>query len=145
MAVKAIPDQYHSVQPYLIVPGAAKLIDFMKSAFGAEELGRMAGPKDAVMHAEVRIGDSVIMLADANEQAPVSNATLLLYVEDCDAVYRRALAAGAKTEREPADQFYGDRSAGVSDAFGNRWWIHTHIEDVSDEEIGRRQAAMAQA
>jgi uncharacterized glyoxalase superfamily protein PhnB len=145
MAVKAIPDQYHSIQPYLIVPVAAKLIDFMKAAFGAEELGRMGGPNNAIMHAEVRIGDSLIMLSDATDQFPAMPATMVLYVEDCDAVYKRALAAGGTSEREPADQFYGDRSAGVHDAFGNHWWIHTHIEDVSEEEMGRRQAAMAQA
>jgi len=145
MAVKAIPDEYHSVQPYLIVKGAAKLIDFMKQAFGATEKMRMGGPDGTIGHAEVQIGDSVVMLADANEMFPAMPATLLVYVEDCDAVYKRALAAGAKSERAPEDQFYGDRSAGVNDASGNRWYIHTHIEDVSPDELGRRAAAAAPA
>jgi PhnB protein len=145
MAVKAIPDEYHSIQPVVIVKGAAKLIDFMKQAFGATEKMRMGGPDGAIGHAEVQIGDSVVMLADASEMFPAMPATLLVYVDDCDAVYKRALAAGAKSERAPEDQFYGDRSAGVNDALGNRWYIHTHIEDLSAEEMERRQAAMAQA
>lgn len=141
MAVKAIPDEYHSVQPYLIVKGAAKLIDFMKSAFGATEKMRMPAPDGSIGHAEVQIGDSVVMLADASEMFPAMPATLLVYVEDCDGVYKRALAAGATSERAPEDQFYGDRSAGVTDGSGNRWYIHTHIEDVSPEEMEKRAAA----
>ena len=141
--VKAIPDEYHSIQPYLIVKGAAKFIDFMKEAFGAEETFRMPGPDGSIGHAEVRIGDSVVMLSDATVLGPMP-ATLLLYVEDCDAVYKRALAAGGRSEREPADQFYGDRSAGVNDAFGNRWWIHTHVEDVPPDEMAKRAAAAQQ-
>ena len=142
--VKAIPDEYHTVQPYLIVDGAAKLIDFVEEAFGAEERMRMPGPDGKVMHAEVQIGDSVIMLADANAEFPPMPTTILLYMEEVDAFYKRALAAGGTSERGPEDMFYGDRSAGVRDAFGNRWWIHTHIEDVLPEEMERRQAAMAQ-
>ncbi len=143
--VKAIPDEYHSVQPYLIVQGAAKFIDFVKEAFAAEERMRMDGAGGSVGHAEVQIGDSVVMLADASNEIPPSTSTLLLYVEDCDGIYQRALTAGATSERAPQDQFYGDRSAGVNDAFGNRWWLHTHIEDVAPEEMGRRAAAaMAQ-
>ena len=141
MTVKAIPDQYHSVQPYLIVKGAAGLIDFMKAAFGAEEMFRMDGPGGTIGHAEVRIGDSVIMLSDATPDYGAQPATLLLYVEDCDGTYRRALAAGATSEREPVDRFFGDRTAGVNDAFGNRWWVHTHIEDVPPEEMEKRAAA----
>jgi PhnB protein len=141
MAVKAIPDQYHSVQPYLTVKGAAAFIDFMKSAFGAEETFRMGGPGGTIGHAEVRIGDSVIMLSDDTPDFPPQPATLMLYVEDCDGTYKRALSAGATSEREPADQFYGDRSAGVIDAFGIRWWVHTHIEDVPPEEMEKRAAA----
>lgn len=144
MAVKAVPDEYHTVQPYLIVDGAAKLIDFVTQAFGAEERMRMPGPDGKIMHAEVQIGDSVIMLADANADFGAMPTTVLLYMEDVDAVYKKALAAGATSERGPEDMFYGDRSAGVRDAFGNRWWIHTHIEDVSPEEMGKRAAAMAQ-
>ena len=141
MAVKAIPDEYHSVQPYLIVKGAAKLIDFMKETFGATEKMRMDGPDGSIGHAEVQIGDSVVMLADASEMFPAMPATVLVYVEDCDGAYKRALAAGGQSEREPENQFYGDRSAGVLDASGNRWYIHTHIEDVSPEEMGKRAAA----
>ncbi len=144
MAVKPIPDGYHSVTPYLIVDGAAKLIDFAKEAFGAEEMFRMPGESGAIGHAEMRIGDSVVMLADPNPDFPPRPANLLLYVADCDAAYRKALAAGGSSDREPADQFYGDRSAGVKDAFGNLWWLHTHIEDVSAEEMQKRVAAMGQ-
>ena len=141
MAIKAIPDGYHSVQPYLIVEGAAKLIAFAKAAFGAEERMHIGGPDGSIMHAEVQIGDSVVMLADANAEFRAMPTTILLYMEDVDAVYKRALAAGATSERGPEDMFYGDRSAGVRDPFGNRWWIHMHIEDVSPEEMERRAAA----
>ena len=145
MAVKPIPDDYHSVTPYLIVEGAAKLIDFAKAAFGAEERTRMAGPGGAIMHAEIGIGDSVVMLSDAMPpDYPPTSTMLHLYVTDVDATYKSALAAGATSEREPADQFYGDRSAGIKDAFGNRWYIATHVEDVSPEEMEKRAAAQGQ-
>lgn len=142
--VKPIPDGYHSVTPYLVVDGAAKLIDFAKQAFGAEEMFRMPAPQDTIGHAEIRIGDSVVMLADAGPENPPRPANLLLYVDDCDSTYRKALAAGGTSEREPTDQFYGDRTAGV-DACGIRWWIHTHVEDVSPEEMEKRVAAAAQS
>ena len=145
MAVKAIPDEYHTIQAYLIVDGAAKLIDFIKSAFDGQERSRMPGPDGKVMHAELQIGDSVLMLADANDAIEAMPATVLLYVDGVDAVYKQALAAGATSVRGPEDMFYGDRSAGVRDPFGNRWWIHTHVEDVQPEEMERRQAAMAQS
>ncbi len=102
----------------------------------------MPGPNGTIMHAEVQIGDSVLMLADANAEVSSMPATILLYMEDVDSVYNRALAAGGTSERGPEDMFYGDRSAGVRDAFGNRWWIHAHIEDVSPDEMQRRQAAL---
>ena len=143
MAVKPIPDEYHRVTPYLIVEGASGLIDFAKQVFGAEETVRMPGSDDTIGHAEMRIGDSVVMLADAGRENPARAATLVVYVEDCDAVYRKALAANAASEREPADQFYGDRTAGVN-AFGTTWWIHTHVEDVSPDEMQKRMAAQAQ-
>ena len=142
--VKPIPDGYHSVTPYLVVDGAAKLIDFARQAFGAEEMFRMPAPGGSVGHAEMRIGDSVVMLADSSPDNPARPANLLLYVDDCDATYRKALAAGGTSEREPTDQFYGDRAGGV-DAFGVRWWIHTHIEDVPPEEMDKRAAASAQS
>jgi len=142
MAIKPIPDGYHTVTPYLIVNGASGLIDFAKGAFGAEEMFRMPGPDGTIGHAEMRIGDSVVMLADGTSDNPTQAATILLYVEDCDASYRKALAAGGSVQREPADQFYGDRTAGVN-AGGITWWLHTHVEDVSPEEMEKRMAAMA--
>ena len=141
MAVKPIPDGYHSVTPYLVVQGVAKLIDFLKQAFDAKEIERMAGPDGSVMHGEVRIGDSVVMMGEAwGESKPIA-AALYLYVNDTDVTYRRALQAGATPLREPADQFYGDRSGGVKDPAGNQWWIATRKENVSPEELARRVAA----
>jgi PhnB protein len=144
MTVQPIPEGYHSVTPYLIVEGAAKLIEFAKSAFGAEVRGRMEEPGGAIMHAEITIGDSMIMLADSmGAENPPMPTMLHVYVNDVDATYRSALAAGGASEREPTDQFYGDRSAAVKDAFGNRWYIATHVEDVSPEEMEKRAAAAA--
>jgi PhnB protein len=143
--VKAIPDGYHSVQPYLIFQDAAGAIDFYTKAFGAKE--RMRMQKDGrIGHAEIEIGDSCVMLADEHPQIGVhsvehyggSPVSLMIYVADCDAIYRQALAAGAKSEREPSDQFYGDRMAGVVDPFGYRWYLGTHIKDVSKEELERQ-------
>jgi uncharacterized glyoxalase superfamily protein PhnB len=143
MAVKPIPDGYNTVTPYLIVEGASKLIDFARQVFGAEEMFRMPGPDGKIGHAEMRIGDSVVMLGDAGPDNPPQRATLLVYGDDCDSTYRKALSAGGASEREPADQFYGDRTAGVN-ACGVVWWIHTHVEDVAPEEMEKRVAAMAQ-
>jgi len=143
--VKSIPDEYGRVQPYLVVNGAAGVIEFMKKTFDAQERGIMPGPNGTIGHAEMLIGDAVVMLGDAGPENPPMPATMVVYVEDCDAAYKRALDAGGRSERAPEDMFYGDRSAGVFDAAGNRWWIHTHIEDVSPEEMGKRAAAaMAQ-
>lgn len=143
MAVKPIPDGYRSIQPYLMIDGATKAIEFYKKAFGATERLCMKQPDGRVGHAEIVIGDSCIMMADENPKlqafAPPhyggSSVSLLIYTKDCDAMYQRALAAGAKSDREPADQFYGDRMAGVVDPFGYKWWIATHIKDVSKEEL----------
>jgi PhnB protein len=140
MAVKPIPDEYHSVQPYLVVDGAVKLIEFLKGTFDVEEPMAMPRPDGKIGHAEVRIGDSVVMLADSggpNDAQPTS-AMLVVYVEDVDKIYRRALEAGGESIQEPEDQFYGDRSAGVRDSFGNQWYIHTHVEDVPPEEMAKR-------
>jgi uncharacterized glyoxalase superfamily protein PhnB len=142
MAVNPIPPEYGTVTPYLVVNDAAGLIEFAKKTFGVEETGRMPGPGGKIGHAELRFGDRMVMLADAGPENPARNAMLVLYVNDCDATYRKALEAGGKSEREPADQFYGDRAAGV-DAFGVNWAIHTHIEDVSPEEMEKRMSAMA--
>jgi PhnB protein len=140
MAVKPIPDGYHSITPYLVVNGATQVIDFLKQAFGAQEIMCMPGPNGTIGHAEVKIGDSIIMMADAGGPYPAQPGNFMLYVPNVDEVYRGALQAGGKSEREPADQFYGDRSAGVIDPAGNRWWIATHVEDVSPEELERRAA-----
>ncbi len=138
-SVKPIPEGYHTVTPYLLVQSAEKLIDFMKNAFDAKETERYSMPDGSIGHAEVRIGDSVIMVADAqgDEYKPMA-AGIHLYVEDCDLTYKRAIGAGATSVREPQDQFYGDRSAGVNDQFGNKWWVATHKENLSKEEIIKR-------
>lgn len=143
MAVKAKPDGYHSITPYLVVDGAARLIDFLVQAFDAEERERFAAPGNRVGHAELRIGDSVVMLGDARPEHPAMQAMLYLYVDDVDATYQIALSAGAKPVQAPQDHFYGDRSGGVKDPCGNVWYIATHIEDVSPVELKRRaQQAM---
>jgi PhnB protein len=141
LMVKAIPEGYHTVTPYLIVEGAAHLIDFMKEAFGAEEGERMLRANGTIGHAEVRIGDSVLMISDANAQWVPMPAAIYLYVPDTDATFRSAIQAGATSVMEPADQFYGDRNAGVRDIAGNVWWIGTHKEDVPRDELERRAAA----
>jgi PhnB protein len=138
MAVEPIPRGYHSVTPYLVVEGADKLLSFVKEVFGAEETFRMAGAEGSVGHAEFRVGDSIVMTADASEQWPAMPGAIHLYVEDCDATYARALEAGATSVQEVADQFYGDRSGGVRDPVGNLWWIVTHVEDVPEDELAKR-------
>jgi PhnB protein len=154
MTVKPIPDGYRTATPYLIVRGAVQAIEFYKHAFDATEMLRMATPDGKVGHAEIRIGDSVIMLADENPQsgyrAPLSlggsSVSILLYVEDVDAVFERALKAGAKLHRPLVTQFYGDRSGTLIDPFGHMWTIATHVEDVEPEEVKRRaEAAMKSA
>ena len=145
--IKAIPDGYHRIQPYLYIRGAAEAIDFYKKVFGATERMRMPQPDGRIGHAEILFGDSVIMLADEHPEKEIhspkhfggSPISIMLYVEDCDAVYQQALSAGAKSLREPADQFYGDRMAGIEDPFGFQWWLGTHIKDVSMEELQKPQ------
>jgi uncharacterized glyoxalase superfamily protein PhnB len=143
MATKAtpIPKGYHTVTPVLTVHGAADLIEFLKRAFNAQEIYRLPAPDGKVMHAEVKIGDSRVMLGEATDQYKPTPATIALYVEDADAWYKRAVQAGATSVREPTDQFYGDRSGGVKDSAGNHWWIHTHVEDVPPEELQKRAEA----
>jgi PhnB protein len=151
MAVKAVPDGYHSVTPYLILKGAARAIDFYTKAFGATERMRLADPAGRIGHAELTFGDSVIMLADEFPEMGIrgpeafggSPVHLALYVEDVDALARQAVAAGARVVRPVKDQFYGDRSGTFADPFGHVWTIATHKEDVPHEEIVRRyEAAM---
>jgi PhnB protein len=149
MAVKPIPDGYHSVTPYLIVDGAARALDFYKEALGAQELYRMPMPDGRIAHSELRIGNSIVMLADENPQMNArgpkslggSPITLMVYVEDVDKVFARAVAAGATVQRPIANQFYGDRTGGVTDPFGHVWYLATHVEDVPPDEMERRMKA----
>jgi uncharacterized glyoxalase superfamily protein PhnB len=140
--VKPIPDGAHTVTPYLVVEGVPKLIEFLKQAFAAQEVGRMARPDGGVMHAEVKIGDSKVMMGEPMGDSKAKPCSLYLYVEDVDAVYQRAIQAGGTSVGEPKDQFYGDRTGGVIDPSGNYWGIATHVEDVSPEEMATRAAAM---
>jgi PhnB protein len=143
MAVKPIPDGYHTVTPYLTVADAEAQIDFLKKALGGEETYRHKDDKGKVGHAEVRVGNSMLMIGQARDQWTPKPANFYLYVENVDAAYRRAVEAGAKSLQEPADQAYGDRTGGVEDSLGNQWWVGTHIEDVSPQEIERRYSEMA--
>jgi uncharacterized glyoxalase superfamily protein PhnB len=143
MAVKPIRDGYHTVTPYLTVEGAAQLIDFLKQAFEAQETRRTAFPDGTIMNAEVRIGDSVVMVSEARGEWNPMPSAIYLYVHDTDATYKLALQAGATSLMEPEDQFFGDRNAGVKDVCGNYWWIATHQEDISSEELAGRVNALA--
>lgn len=152
MPVNFTPDGYHAVTPYLIVKGAARALDFYKEALGAEELMRMAGPDGSVAHAEIKVGDSILMLGDENPawgaKAPDAGGSpvgLMLYVPDVDARFGKAVAAGATVKKPVQDQFYGDRSGSLVDPFGHTWTIATHVEDVAPEEMERRAAAWMQA
>ena len=138
--VQAIPDTYGSVTPYLVVEGAEELMKFLQDTFGATVRGGdvMRGPDGRIGHAEVEIGNSIVMLADVPPDGEAMRSMLNIYVEDCDGTYQKALAAGAESVREPEDQFYGDRSGGIRDKWGNQYYISTHIEDVSPEEMERR-------
>ena len=146
MAVKPVPEGYHTATPYLIVSGGAKAIDFYKRAFGAVEHYRLEGPNNSIGHADIMIGNSHIMLADENPMMGAKSPKSLggspvgvcLYVEDVDKLFNQAVAAGGKVKRPVADQFYGDRSGTLEDPFGHNWTIATHKEDLSPEEIGRR-------
>jgi PhnB protein len=143
MAVKPMPDGYHTVTPYLVVRGAAKVIDFLKNAFAAKLTHEpMQRPDGKIMHAEVQIGDSRVMLTDESEMAQATTTTLYLYVPNVDAAYQLAVKAGGKSFMEPTDMFYGDRSGGVKDPAGNSWMIATHKEDVSRPELEKRAEAM---
>jgi PhnB protein len=152
MAVKPIPDGYNTVTPYLAVDDAAEAIEYYKKAFGAKERVRMEAPGGKVGHAELEIGDSLVMLSDSFPQASTrspkelggTSASVFMYVEDVDAVVKQAVDAGATVTMEVADQFWGDRFGSVQDPFGHLWSISTHVEDVPPEEMAERaKAAMA--
>ncbi len=141
--VKPIPDGYHSIQPYAMFKNCAEAIAFYTKAFGAKEKFRMPDAQGRITHAEIEIGDSTIMMADEAPQMDAfsvehfggSPISLLIYTDKCDAMYAQALAAGATSVREPADQPYGDRMSGITDPFGYKWWIATHIKDMSVQEM----------
>jgi PhnB protein len=151
--VKAIPEGYHNVTPYLIINGAARALDFYKNVFGATERMRMPGPDGKIGHAEITIGDSMIMLADEHiemgARAPGafggSAVSIMLYVNDVDSTVKTAVAEGAKLLQPVEDKFYGDRMGTIEDPFGHIWYVGTHIEDVSPEEMKRRMEALAHA
>ena len=144
--VKPIPEGYHSITPYLVIKGADRAIEYYKKAFGATEIMRMEGPDGKVGHAELKIGDSIFMLGEEMPQtgyrAPQGGSPvgLMLYVNDVDHVFKQAVAAGGRVDKEIKDQFWGDRNGSVYDPFGHLWTVATHIEDVSEDEMKRRMA-----
>jgi PhnB protein len=148
---KPIPDDYPQVMPYLIVDGANEAIEFYKGVLGATERMRLDGPDGKVGHAELEIGEAVIMLADENPGMSIEGprsvggtpVTIHVYIEDADAAFERAVQAGAKPLRAVEDQFYGDRSGQFEDPYGHRWNVATHVEDISEEEMSRRAAEIA--
>jgi PhnB protein len=148
---KPIPDDYPRLSPYLIVDGASDAIEFYTSVLGATERMRMPGPDGKIGHAELELGDSLIMLADENPEMGASGpttiggtpVTLHVYVDDVDTVFERAIEAGATQQRAVEDQFYGDRAGQFEDPWGHRWSVSTHVEDVAPDEMARRAAALA--
>ncbi len=140
-SVQPIPEGYHSITPYLTVRGAGRLMDFLKQAFGAEEIFRMNGREGEIRHAEARIGDSIVMMGEAREPWSPIPTQIYLYVTDTDAVYKKALGAGGTSVMEPAHMFYGDRQGAVKDPAGNVWFIATRVEEVPPDELRRRAEA----
>lgn len=148
--VKPIPDGYPVVSPSLSIDGAAEAIEFYKKVFGATERFRMEGPPGRIAHAELQFGDSVVMLSDASPEMNFSGpktyggspVIISVYVEDVDATFAKAIEAGAKEERAVETQFYGDRSGGFEDPWGHRWYVASHVEDVSEEEMAKRAQEM---
>ena len=140
-AAKHTPKGFHTVNPYITAEGADKVVAFLQKAFGAEfDHEPMNRPDGKLMHASLKIGDSMVMVAEASERAKAMPASLYLYLPDVDAAYQRAIKGGATSLMEPADQFYGDRCGGVTDSAGNQWYLATHIEDVKLPELKRRAA-----
>lgn len=148
-AVRAVPDGYSTVTPYLVIKGVAAALDWYRKAFGAQELARAPGPDGRIMHAEMRVGETVVMMCDefpemsSTWRSPATlggtTAAMWVYVEDCDALHQNAVDAGAKSDSAPADMFWGDRLGRLTDPFGHSWMIATHKEDVTPEEMDRRQ------
>ncbi len=143
MSVKPIPEGFYTITPYLIVEDADKLVEFVEKIFDGELTFKMCNEAGRISHGEMKIGNSMLMLAEASGEWKPTQTMLHLYVADIDATYQKALSAGAVSVKEPQDQFYGDRSSCVQDSFGNFWGIATHIEDVSEEEIQKRMSASA--
>ncbi|MFY9989064.1 MAG: VOC family protein [Chthoniobacterales bacterium] len=141
MATQPIPEGYHSITPSFCVEGAQQFIDFIKFVFNAQDRFKMDGPDGKIMHAELSIGDSALMVGDAMPQWPAKQNSLYVYVDDVDAAYERALKSGATSVRAPQNAFYGDRNASVQDPFGNLWGIATHVEDVPPDELKKRAEA----
>jgi PhnB protein len=139
MPVKPIPEGYNNVIPFLICKDAQKVIEFAQKTFGATVDDIAKSPDGYVMHASIHIRDSAIMLSDGSEKFPVTSTMMYIYVDNVDEVYKKGLAAGGESLREPTDEFYGDRSCGLKDVSGNQWWVASHVEDVSDEEMAKRQ------
>ena len=139
MSVKAIPEGYNNVIPYLVCTGADKVIEFAEKTFNAKVDEVSKRDDGTIMHATIHIRDSAIMLTEATEQFPAMPVMLYVYVDNVDETYKRALAAGGESQREPTNEFYGDPSCGLKDSSGNQWWIASHIEDVPHEEMQRRQ------
>ena len=139
MKVNPIPDGYHTVTPYIVVNGATSLIEFLKKTFDAKELSLHQDPDGRVMHCEMMVGNSIVLIGEPSPGASSMPMHLYVYVTDTDATYKKALDAGGISVMEPADQFYGDRNAGVKDTTGNSWWIGTRVENVSPEEMKKRE------
>jgi PhnB protein len=149
MSVKAIPEGFRTITPYFSVRDAAKLIEFLKRTFDAKEIETMRMPDGTIMHATVEVGDSFVMIGqaaakDLGDRNSLMPAMLYVYVNDADAIFKKAIEAGAKSLLEPMDQFYGDRSGAVEDIAGNQWWISTHKEDISTEELMKRASQRGQ-
>ncbi|OGB24423.1 MAG: glyoxalase [Burkholderiales bacterium RIFCSPLOWO2_02_FULL_57_36] len=139
MTSRSVPEGFHTVTPYLVVQDTSALIHFLKQAFEANEVHRTTDQDESITHAQLRIGDSVVMLSDARGEFKPMPGMLYLYVDDVDVVYQRAIQAGATSLREPVDESYGDRVAGIEDMCGNQWWIAVHKEDMPPDEVMRRQ------
>jgi len=143
--ISYIPDGFHTVTPYFVVPDGAAFMTFLKNGLGAEEVSMFRGPDGRLMHAQARLGDSMLEFGEASQQWSAMRLNLHVYVPDTDAAFRRAIQAGARSLRDPRTEFYGERSAGVEDPAGNIWWIATRIEDISEEELNRRATATYKA